>query len=413
MTKSDTTLSIQIIGNATDPHTRGRATAVARHGANVTILSQEKYGCNEIKEKVITAPLLPGPFRRLQTFRFALQWIRELQQADVTHIHYAREFGAWMSLIAGTTPVVVSTMGGDVLKKERWHEMNPFEAALTKRVLTSADLVTAKSDFLAKAAMDLGVRSECIYKTVWGVDTSVFHPTSTPMGTVCERFGLPEQGPFLLYPRSIAPLYNTHVAVEALALIRNDFPDTKLLLAGGHPNPEYLAKVRETIRKHSLEESVFILGGLDQKAMPDLYNLADVTLSLAGTDGLPQALLESMACGTPCILTRLDRFSDFVSDKVNALLAAPTPEDVKRAASQLLGDKALRTTIIKSGLATIANRGDLHNESGKLLPIYEKLAANRHPKPFATRIFAGILFGLNVFYPLFVRLKKKIQEKTN
>ena len=58
--------------------------------------------------------------------------------------------------------------------------------------------------------------------------------------------------------------------------------------------------------------------------MRDYYSIADVAVSVPESDGMPQTLLEAMACGTPNLLVKLQRYEEIVEHGESAYLVEPT-----------------------------------------------------------------------------------------
>ncbi|MEZ4655466.1 MAG: glycosyltransferase family 4 protein [Candidatus Eisenbacteria bacterium] len=93
-------------------------------------------------------------------------------------------------------------------------------------------------------------------------------------------------------------------AIEACALLRERGVDFEYRIVGDGPLRESMAA---TIQSRSLGDRVILLGALDQSELPDLYRASDALLapSIIGPagarDGLPNVVVEAMACGIPCI----------------------------------------------------------------------------------------------------------------
>ena len=66
----------------------------------------------------------------------------------------------------------------------------------------------------------------------------------------------------------------------------------------------------------------------------ELYRAADVFSLLSANEGMPNALLEAMACGLPSIVTRIPGTSDLVREGEEALIVEPTAENVADALSR-------------------------------------------------------------------------------
>ncbi len=85
--------------------------------------------------------------------------------------------------------------------------------------------------------------------------------------------------------------------IEALPYFRSEYDWRVTILGGGHERP-YLEKL---IEKHGLQDKVF-LPGFTQTPWPQI-GAADCFLMPSRFEGMPNAVLESLAAGTPVIAT--------------------------------------------------------------------------------------------------------------
>jgi glycosyltransferase involved in cell wall biosynthesis len=71
-----------------------------------------------------------------------------------------------------------------------------------------------------------------------------------------------------------------------------------------------------------------------------------------GDEGVPQGIMQAMACGLAVISTPIGAIAEAVEDGVTGMLVAPKEAAALGAAlQQLLGDAALRTRMGKAGQA--------------------------------------------------------------
>ena len=114
--------------------------------------------------------------------------------------------------------------------------------------------------------------------------------------------------------------------------------------------------------------------------MPAYYSLAEVAVAVPSSDGLPQTLLESMACRTPNILSRLPRYEEIVRHEESAYFVDATPEDIARGILRLFGDRGLRATIADNAEVIVRREGDLDEQAARVERRYRELAATVRPR---------------------------------
>jgi len=121
--------------------------------------------------------------------------------------------------------------------------------------------------------------------------------------------------------------------------------------------------------------------------MPQYYSLAEAAVAVPPSDGLPQALLEGMACGVPSILSRLARYEELVTHGESAYFVDVTPESIADGVIRMLGDATLRERIAGIGREIVATHADFDREVDRVEAKYYELsgAGRRRPRRYAER----------------------------
>jgi glycosyltransferase involved in cell wall biosynthesis len=106
------------------------------------------------------------------------------------------------------------------------------------------------------------------------------------------------------------------------------------------------------------------------------YRAADVFVLPSLREGLPNALLEAMACGLASIASRLPGVTDsVVTDGVDGLLVEPAGREALAAAlGRLLGDADLRRRLGCAARQTVEARFSLPSIASRYISLYEELS---------------------------------------
>jgi glycosyltransferase involved in cell wall biosynthesis len=107
-----------------------------------------------------------------------------------------------------------------------------------------------------------------------------------------------------------------------------------------------------------------------------LYRQVDLYVHLSDWEGMPNTVLEAMACGLPVIASRVGGIPELVQDLRTGLLLEPGDEAGLLAASRgLLQDEALRTGMGADARAFVEEHHALKTLPGILAQFYEEILA--------------------------------------
>src|ERR1700739_3099610 len=136
--------------------------------------------------------------------------------------------------------------------------------------------------------------------------------------------------PTLLAVGNLVGLKRHRMMVEALV----GLPGVDLVIVG--EGPERTA-IETLARERRVADRVRLLGHLPQDRLPDIYSAADLLLLVSTHEGWPNVLLESMACGTPLIVSDIDGVADIVgAPEAGRIVEERTPDRLAPAVRDLL-----------------------------------------------------------------------------
>ena len=143
------------------------------------------------------------------------------------------------------------------------------------------------------------------------------------------------------------------------------------MIAGetGDHEPE----VRARVAAAGLEDRVAFLGPLTQAALFEEYQRASVfalpcrVLEDGDRDGIPNVLMEAMACGVPVVSTGVSGITELLSDGENGLVVEPDrPAELADALHRLLKDPGLAQQLAAQGRVTVAERFDAATTAARM-----------------------------------------------
>jgi glycosyltransferase involved in cell wall biosynthesis len=165
------------------------------------------------------------------------------------------------------------------------------------------------------------------------------------------------------------PRKNTGLLLEAFALIREQYSDLKLILAGDAPG-EALLEGRDRL---GLGEAVDFRGQVSADELLDLYRGAQLFLIGSTQEGLGIVMLEAMAAGTPVVATDCGGPEGIVIGGVTgALVPNNDPRAMAEAVLNLLGDPDQLDTLRKNCVTFVKEHCDIPVVEAKLRQHYEE-----------------------------------------
>jgi glycosyltransferase involved in cell wall biosynthesis len=106
----------------------------------------------------------------------------------------------------------------------------------------------------------------------------------------------------------------TDILIDAAKTVVEKFPDVQFHLAG-HGDAEHY---QTQITNLGLENNVHLLGSLDD--IPKFLATLDIAVLASRSEGLPNAIMEYMAAGRPCVVTDVGGCGELIQNEKNGLL---------------------------------------------------------------------------------------------
>ncbi len=411
-------LTLCLIGAAESTHVAARARCFAEMGHRVYLITETASSAG-IEGVTQLVPALDPEFARRFWFRLILwgsrriggrkvddawrviTFIRLLRRCrpDIVHVHFAYSYYGWLAGVLSCRPLVVTVMGGDVLFEEQGSP-TPVGKWLTLELLRKADYITSKSNYLSDVLDQLGGFGGKAERIIWGVPVAKFRRVEA--SELRRSLRLASHRRVILSPKILRPLYRVHLVVKAMATVSRIFPEAILLVTEYSPDPNYRSEITRLIEGLGLGQHVLLCGRIDHAEMPRYYSLAEIAVAVPSSDGLPQTLLESMACETPNVLSKLARYEEIVRHKESAYFVEATPEAIADGITCLLEDPCLRAKLARNALDIVRREGDLDEQARRVERRYQELAGTIRPQLVrssgllaAWRSYRGVRIGAN------------------
>ena len=293
---------------------------------------------------------------------------------NVIHAYFITQAG-FVAAYAGkylNVPSVVSARGNDLERAI----FDPSRAAHILYALQHASAVTANATELAMKAASLvpGLNIDVIPN---GIDSKHFKPLPHNIA-LAESLSLTngamhEKSQRVIgFAGELRAKKGLHLILNAYAQVNKTTP-TKLLIAGDVRAGEDGQYLEEFKRSHP-NAQITVTGYVPHRDLPAYYSLMDVYVQPSLRDGLPNALLEAMACEKAVVGTPVGGILDVVTDCENGRLVHTKDKmELADVIEELLANESLRKKLASAARQTIMNNFTLQSELDGNLAVYRRL----------------------------------------
>ena len=318
---------------------------------------------------------------------------------DLLHAYFLPMAG-FVAAYAGkylNIPSVVSIRGNDIERAA----FDPSKFSHVMYALQNASAVTTNASELAKKAKAFIDREVALIPN--GIDVECFKPmeknlalaeslgitapwtevhgytNEAPSGLkggsapfVYQTGGSPSGAPVIGFVGELREKKGLETLLNAYAQINKKQP-ASLLIVGEVREGEDKKWVDEFLQSNP-NLKIIVTGYISHNDLPAYYSLMDVFVHPSLRDGMPNAVLEAMACGKAVIATPVGGMKDVIVDGVNGLLVnVNDAEGLAEKVAEALSLPEKRESIGRAARSAVVNQFTLEKELQANLKIYQSL----------------------------------------
>ena len=260
-------------------------------------------------------------------------------------------------------PLSIKARGADI---QFWGQKPWARRAMLAAGDRAAGLL-AVCEALAGDMAALGLPREKISIHYTGLDRDRFRPLG---GIDLQRklgealgISLPRTSPILATVGALIPRKGQRFVIDALPA----HPEAHLLLVG---KGEDEAMLRNKVRDRGLDRRVHFLGNVDHDLLPVILAAADLMVLPSESEGLANAWIEALACGTPLVITDAGGAREVVASRDAGIIVERSGEAIAAGIAEMLEDMPPRERV-----AATAARFSWQANAAALAEHYERLLA--------------------------------------
>lgn len=227
-------------------------------------------------------------------------------------------------------PYTIKARGSDI---HHWGAQPGCAAQILEAADKAAGLL-AVSSALKADMVALGMDAAKIRVHYTGLDQTRF----LPRDRVTEKAKLGISGPLILSVGALIPRKGQDLLITALPSL----PDAMLMLAGkGESESDFRALATEL----GVADRVAFLGSVPHDDLPALFAAADVMALVSASEGLANAWVEALACGTPIVASDVGGIRELVKTPEAGRIVARTPQAIAAAVHDILANPPSREAV--------------------------------------------------------------------
>lgn len=262
--------------------------------------------------------MAPGNMARA-TFGTVRSQLAHDQSIDLIDAHYFYPDGVAASFIAERlrVPFIVTARGSDI----NTIAAMPAPGKMILQAAARASAIIAVSEALGRALRDLGIPPGKIHVLPNGVDLQFFNPGNRAEA----RQRLAMESPTFLSVGSLKEAKGHDIAIRSLKHIAG----AKLIVIGSGP---FESKLKKLVASLGLQSRVSFTGQMHASELLGYYQAADCLLLISRREGMPNVVLESIACGTPVIASNVGGIAEIINaPAMGQLINDRQPDKVAQA----------------------------------------------------------------------------------
>ncbi|WP_108671147.1 N-acetyl-alpha-D-glucosaminyl L-malate synthase BshA [Peribacillus acanthi] len=275
--------------------------------------------------------------------------VAKREKLDILHVHYAIPHAVCAILakqMLNNDLKIITTLHGTDITVLGY---DPSLSELIKFGIEKSDVVTAVSNSLVQQTKELLNPDKDIHTVYNFIDERVYKKRES--SRLRNEFGIKPDEKIIIHVSNFRAVKRVQDVVNAFSLIEKNIK-SKLLLVGDGPEITVVCKL---VKELGLEKRVLFLGKQDN--LEELYSISDLMLLLSEKESFGLVLLEAMACGVPCIGTKIGGIPEVIQEgKTGFLCELGDYQSVAEKAISLLNDESTHREFSNAAIEDVRTR---------------------------------------------------------
>ncbi|MDA8087543.1 MAG: glycosyltransferase, partial [Nitrospiraceae bacterium] len=242
---------------------------------------------------------------------------------------------------------------------------------LTRKVIIESDRLVSVSAALKDTAGSIARPKKSIRVIYNGCDPDTFAGRPENRAYARRKLGIPETTSVLIFVGKISRDKGICELMESFRSVNRGNCGAHLLMVGSGPDVPVLQSMAAS---YGLLSNIHRTGDIPHGDIPDALNAADIFVLPSYHEGLPNAVLEAMACGLPVVATRAGGIPEAVEDgKSGILVPVGDHRQLANAIEYLLMNDSAAKRMGSRGRQIVETRFTWQVNSEKMSKLYREV----------------------------------------
>lgn len=259
------------------------------------------------------------PFFQFFSLLFFIPWIKKQKVSTlIASWGFPDAVAASMVNKFLNLPFFVKVHGTDVNENIKFRA----RTRLMHKWLNKAESIFCASKALADALNQLDILKDKLIVNYNGVNTDIFYPAENKVNNSS-----------FVFVGSLIKTKGVNELFDAFVICQQQHPKLTLDIVGEGPMKSIL---KDKIKNHNLSDNIKLHGSVALPTVAEIIRNASILILPSYREGVPNVLLESFACGTPVIATKVGGIPEVVNEDVGILVNVKNSDALAKAMNEAL-----------------------------------------------------------------------------
>lgn len=214
----------------------------------------------------------------------------------------------------------------------------------------------------------------CVYGVL---DLQEFSPAQDKI-PARKELDLPPDKTIALYAGYLTRRKGVYELLEAIHRVQKRRPDVLLVMCGAGPEE---AALHRLIREKGIEQKVRMVGEVEPERMNKWMQASDLFVLASHTEGMPNVVMEAMACDLPVVATAVGGLPEAIGDCDGAILVPPENiDELEKAIVKVISDNQLRANMQTAARKRAEEQFGVNRNARLILDYLRKIVEEKQVK---------------------------------